>query len=74
MSTCRTCGAEIIWAKTRTGKSMPLDAIPVGQDVEGTCLLEDGIAYFGAFDHKPDAPRYVSHFATCPNAAKHRRK
>jgi hypothetical protein len=75
MSKCSSCGSEIIWAKTENGKAMPLDAAPVDPTkVDGTCLLIDGVARFGAIDAPTREPRYVSHFATCPNAAKHRRK
>ena len=64
VSTCRSCGAAIVWAKTTTGKSMPLDAEPVP---DGNIVLHEGVAYVtGTGDRK-------SHFATCPNAARHRR-
>ena len=72
MSTCRSCHAPIVWAvNDLTGKAMPLDAEPVdGGNVilhalGSTCtvlnagqgtLLDD------------DEPRYVPHFATCPDA------
>ena len=29
ISTCRSCGAPIVWIKTASGKSMPCDASPV---------------------------------------------
>jgi len=68
MSTCRSCGAPIIWAVTTTGAKMPLDADP---DPEGLFVLERGVAV-----HVIDAKgvdRYTSHFATCPDAASHRK-
>lgn len=71
---CRSCGAAIIWAKTESGRSMPLDAEPVDPTrVNTTCILDRGVARFGAIDGPSGEPRYVSHFATCPNAARHRR-
>ena len=59
---CSSCGAEIMWAKTETGKNMPLSVKSkeirfwindVGQAVAMTVFL--------------------SHFADCPNAAQHRK-
>lgn len=62
-ATCRSCGAAIIWAE-RGGRRMPLDAVPVDQ--RGLFNFDNGYAL---------TPRtvYRSHFATCPNAAQHRR-
>ena len=75
MSVCKSCGAEILWVKTESGKAMPLDAKPVdGTKVDGTCIVDHGVAKFGAIDCPRDTPQFVSHFATCPNAKKHRRK
>lgn len=68
--TCRSCGAEVLWAKTQQGRAIPLDREPVASgNVEFTGVLDtvrvlapDGDAVlFGG-------PRYVSHFATCPQA------
>ena len=72
MSNCRSCGAAIRWVEMeKSGKKMPLDAVPV----------EDGLIWiFGGKGHTGDvAPamgsmdRYTSHFATCPNAKRHRK-
>ena len=73
MSTCRTCGADIVWTVTDTGKRMPVDAQPRG---DGNLVLstEDDVLRArapGLFD--ADKPRYVSHFVICPDAAQHRR-
>lgn len=64
-SHCNSCGAEIIWAKTPAGKDMPLD-------VKGETLW---IVEGGAGQPSTCRPVQVrkSHFATCPNAAQHRR-
>lgn len=69
MSRCRSCAAEIIWAHTEKGKRIPLDAEPVeGGNIE----LRDGIAtIYGQAIFGTEA-LYVSHFATCPDAAEHR--
>lgn len=73
-TSCRSCGAAIFFGSAGTGKAMPLDATPdpVGRYVidrgGGTCVaLRVVTPADGA------APRYSSHFSTCPNAAQHRR-
>jgi hypothetical protein len=75
---CRSCGAEIIWAKTKSGKAMPIDAKP---SPNGNLVLRKLAGgrdcHVGIFAVGPDAPhvepRYVSHFSTCPQANKHRK-
>ena len=62
---CRSCGAPILWVRTTTGKAMPVDAKP-----------EKRIVLDPADTGQPTGrvvDTYVSHFATCPHAAKHRR-
>ena len=52
---------------------MPIDPTP---DEKGLLVVIDGVAMF-AKDAGPDAngaPRFTSHFATCPSAATHRKK
>lgn len=73
---CRSCGAPILWVVTTLGKRMPLDAephpdgnvslVPAGAMVLPAELVEQG--------KKIGSKRYRSHFATCPNAAQHRRR
>jgi hypothetical protein len=74
---CRSCGAHILWAETVKGRRIPLDAEPTDG---GNMTLEDRGRYkppiatvlvAGAAPN--DKPHYKSHFATCPNAANHRR-
>lgn len=73
---CR-CGASIFFALSTVGKAMPIDAEPV---VGGNLMLSqtnDG-KLVASVDNAASAlllpePRYVSHFATCPDAAKFRR-
>ena len=72
-ATCRSCGAEIFWAFTEAGKKMPIDAKPVPGGVFFVTRRADGEYVC----HAKDAPgfvRYSSHFATCPDAQKHRRR
>jgi hypothetical protein len=82
VSTCRSCGAKVIWARTATsGKPMPVDAEPVDG---GNVLLSQVVAGVGTPTATvvgntvqpsifgDDGPRYVSHFSTCPRADEHR--
>ena len=86
MASCRSCGAEMVWGKTVAGKSIPLDANDFGDPIpkkEGNVRLtgrrRDGVpeveivkkADGGLFG---DEPRFVSHFATCPQAEQWRGK
>lgn len=71
---CRSCGAAIFWTKSaKTGSAMPLDAQPVDA---GNIYLVDGLAHVksgDAAEQMMQGPMYQSHFATCPNAAHHRK-
>jgi hypothetical protein len=80
MAECRTCHAAILWAvNAKSGKREPLDAEPredgnieiVEPGPDGPLirhLTGEELPLFGEV-----APRYVSHFATCPDAPVHRR-
>jgi hypothetical protein len=83
VSTCRSCGAAIIWTRTAAGdKPMPVDAKPVDG---GNVLLSRGPAGIGTPTSTvvgktiqpnlfgDDSPRYTSHFSTCPHADSHRK-
>lgn len=63
---CRSCGAPIIFAATEQGKTMPVDAAP-----QKRVLLEPAAEGLPPIARVVDT--YVSHFATCPNAAQHRK-
>ncbi|KKK70334.1 hypothetical protein LCGC14_2925040 [marine sediment metagenome] len=59
-ATCSSCGADIVWGKTKAGKRIPLDAAPIG----GLMNEETG-----------EVMRLrQTHFATCPNAKEHRKR
>ena len=78
LSRCRSCKAEIVWAVTGTGSPMPFDAEP---DPKGEWRLAAAPA------GRPPRAVYVPvekraglerellrvHFASCPDADKHRR-
>ncbi len=55
---CSSCGERIVWFKTSKGKNMPVN--------EETTKPTDAA-------HQLDLSRHVSHFATCPEAAKFRK-
>lgn len=64
---CRSCGAEILWARTGSGRSMPVDVKPVEGGNVQLRYEKHGLTAVVA----PEAPgvKYVSHFSTCPEAA-----
>ena len=67
MPNCQSCGAPIRWAKTVSGRRIPLDPQPTAS---GNVLLLDGVATAVALvDQTAEAPLYVSHFATCHQAS-----
>lgn len=76
MSVCKSCGAEIVWIRTQAGKPHPLDAKP-----EKRWVALGDLTCGGPIDDRMDAAShgwslvdtYVSHFATCPHAAEHRK-
>jgi len=72
MSTCRGCGAEIIWLKTKTGKNMCCDPeLHFGVDRPGTIVTEDGDVIKGAEDGQDG---YTPHWSTCSQAGKFKKK
>jgi hypothetical protein len=78
---CRSCSAEIIWLVMRPGgRRMPIDAEPAR---DGNVLADlnaaAGIVLSAAsraevLDATPDEPLYRSHFSTCPQADRWRRR
>lgn len=70
-TTCRSCGAPIVWCVTPAGNRMPVDADP---SPRGNLVLEGELArVVPAPDLLDRRPRHTSHFATCPNADQHRK-
>jgi hypothetical protein len=77
---CRSCGAIIIWAKTKNGNAMPVDAIPVpdgnidllsrGDWFLASVLNTAQIAALKLQEHREgyEHKLWKSHFATCPTA------
>ena len=72
MSNCRSCQAEIEWVETKNGKQMPMDV------AESPCKKCAGVGMLTAtMERCPTCNGAghlrLSHFATCPTAAQHRR-
>ncbi len=67
-SACRSCRAPIRWARTVTGRAIPLNAEP---DADGNVELVDGVASLWLW--RDGAVRYMPHHATCPTVDQHRR-
>lgn len=78
---CRTCRATIVFARTLGGKVCPFE-----RRDDGPMVIVDGIAQAyvapspqlqllgNARPATPaGTPRYVSHFASCPDANEHRK-
>lgn len=72
-NTCASCSASIFWARTGSGKAIPIDAAPTPT---GNVELDGDTAKSWGTSHEwPEgAVRYTSHFATCPHAAEHRKQ
>jgi len=77
LSKCASCHASIYWASTRIGRAMPIDAEP--SDDGNVALVWSErlnrivchvVADRAGFGH----PLRTSHFATCPDADRFRRK
>lgn len=73
---CKTCDRPMIWTVTERDKRMPVDAQPSDT---GTVALstQNGVVRSRVLPVKLRFGRKdlrTSHFATCPDAAKHRRR
>ena len=76
VESCRSCEAPIIWTRTSTGRAMPIDADPhpdgtIRPVPDATTVAAQSIPLADRPNHSGQLHR--SHFATCPNAAYHRR-
>jgi hypothetical protein len=78
MPKCKSCGAEILWVTTSSGKKMPIDAAPrkVIVLLRGPNDRIDKRVDQETIDKEATAEvvtAYTAHFATCPNADEHRK-
>lgn len=70
--TCRSCDAPILWVRTVKGHRHPLDVEPAEG---GTWRVDNGVMlHVPEAERAPDQTLYTSHFSSCPDADKHRRK
>lgn len=76
MAKCSSCGADIVWAVTKTGKLSPISMVVTG---DGNIVLElssdprdPPIARVLKKGESTNLPRRISHFVDCPTANKHR--
>ena len=80
MTTCKSCGAEIIWVKIAGGNRMPCDPdlVPywAKPKAKGKVVTPNGEVLSCDFDgdlQQATGLGYVSHWATCPYADAHRK-
>lgn len=74
-ATCKSCGAQILWFVTRTGKRMPVDVTPLRAEPGGSCVLVlDSGEVRGSLQLDPKGSIHgrQAHWSTCPNANNHR--
>lgn len=81
MTYCRSCGKQIMFVRMKSGKSMPVDTTYVNfkENPEGKdkIVLPSGNVVTCDARVSPeeaDGYGYISHFATCPNANRHRNR
>lgn len=77
---CKSCGASIVWIKTKKGRVMPCDPDPdmilVIEGKKITGIDKQGnthVGYSGRLEGD-DVEVYISHFSTCPFADQHRKR
>lgn len=80
MAVCRSCGADILFIRLKSGKYNPVDNIKrtflegAGSDVFITTRGEVLRGQPMSIEDGANKEGYVSHFATCPNANMFRNK
>jgi len=71
---CRSCHQRIWFVRSERGKPLPVDREP---DPKGNLVLlgpDMGQAKVVTPGELPEMTRYMSHFATCPEAARFRNR
>lgn len=78
MNACISCGAPIAWAMTDSGARMPLDVPSTDTGNVAAHRDESGVLRARVLPADVAPARHerltTSHFASCPNAAEHRRR
>lgn len=78
MAMCRECPTQILWVRTRRGKSMAVNAYP-GDNTPNIAVQRVGDRLVDARVITADQPAgvheevFVAHFVTCPRANEMRR-
>lgn len=73
---CTSCQAPMLMLRTPAGKAMPVDPEPSDRGnvrITGMHAHVIGKPEVRAELRSAGVPLFTSHFATCPNAASHRR-
>jgi hypothetical protein len=79
-TTCRSCGATIVWAETVSGVSMPVDAAPHPEGNVQLLQPDDprsppfATVYGKRKRPPPGAELRMPHHSTCPDAEQWRRR
>lgn len=82
-STCRICGRQIMWIRTKAGKNMPVNPNFVnyrrpadGERARERIVTADGDVVTADIVGREEAEGYgyISHFATCHGASRHRKR
>ena len=74
---CKSCRKPIVWAETEKGRRIPLDPDPVS---DGNIILQQRgkfkppLAIVRLSIPTDETNRFKSHFATCPQASRWRKK
>ena len=72
---CRSCSQPIIFALTAKGRRSPLDAEPAPDGNIDLQVVEDQELLAAVQVEPRSRPNlYRSHFASCPDATRHRRR
>ena len=69
---CNACKSRIFFAPTVAGKSVPLDAEPAEKG--NYWINANGVAHCLKKGETTDQPRYISHYATCTDPGRFRKK
>lgn len=84
---CKSCRRPIFWVRTTSGAKMPIDTVgalngtivivdkydPANPQADSRGNTKTAEVHNPGDPRHAGLQRYVSHFATCPNAKQHRR-
>lgn len=80
MAVCRSCGADILFIRLKSGKYNPVDNAKrtfkegAGKEIFITTKGEVLTGEPMSFEDGANREGYISHFATCPFANQYRKK